>query len=57
MPRLRSSGNGVQLRNGRMLFVLNVREAKEFFVRNYVMYSDDGGDTWMVSKNAARTFG
>ena len=47
-----SSGNGVQLRNGRMLFVLNVREAKEFFVRNYVMYSDDGGDTWIVSKNA-----
>lgn len=49
-----SSGNGVQLRNGRMLFVLNVRENSEWNVklfRNYVMYSDDGGDTWMVSKN------
>ena len=47
-----ASGNGVQLRNGRMLFVLNVRESKETFVRNYVMYSDDGGDTWNFSKNA-----
>ena len=49
-----SSGNGVQLRNGRMLFVLNVRENGEWnakLFRNYVMYSDDGGDTWMVSKN------
>ena len=49
-----SSGNGVQLRNGRMLFVLNVRENSEWnakLFRNYVMYSDDGGDTWMVSKN------
>ena len=49
-----SSGNGVQLRNGRMLFVLNVRENSEWnakLFRNYVMYSDDGGDTWNVSKN------
>ena len=50
-----ASGNGVQLRNGRMLFVLNVRESKEPFIRNYVMYSDDGGDTWNVSKNAPQS--
>ena len=50
-----ASGNGVQLRNGRMLFVLAVREAKENFAKNYVMYSDDGGDTWKVSKNAPRS--
>ena len=50
-----ASGNGVQLRNGRMLFVLNVRESKETFVRNYVMYSDDGGDTWNFSKNAPKS--
>ena len=50
-----ASGNGVQLRNGRMLFVLNVREATEFFIKNYVMYSDDGGDTWNVSKNAPQS--
>ena len=47
-----ASGNGVQLRNGRMLFVLAVRESK---VKNYVMYSDDGGDTWKVSKNAPQS--
>lgn len=47
-----ASGNGVQLRNGRMLFVLNVREGTDLFIKNYVMYSDDGGDTWKVSKNA-----
>ena len=46
-----ASGNGVQLRNGRMLFVLTVRESKDAKFRNYVMYSDDGGDTWNVSKN------
>ena len=50
-----ASGNGVQLRNGRMLFVLNVRESAETFARNYVMYSDDGGDTWNFSKNAPRS--
>ena len=50
-----ASGNGVQLRNGRMLFVLNVREATELFIKNYVMYSDDGGDTWNVSKNAPQS--
>ncbi len=50
-----ASGNGVQLRNGRMLFVLNVRESENPFIRNYVMYSDDGGDTWNVSKNAPQS--
>ncbi|TKZ25383.1 sialidase family protein, partial [Brachyspira catarrhinii] len=47
-----SSGNGVQLRNGRMLFVLTVRESANGIFKNYVMYSDDGGETWKVSKNA-----
>lgn len=50
-----SSGNGVQLSTGRILFVLNVREDSQWNVRlfrNYVMYSDDGGKTWQVSKNA-----
>ena len=50
-----ASGNGVQLRNGRMLFVLAVRESKVNFAKNYVMYSDDGGDTWKVSKNAPQS--
>lgn len=50
-----SSGNGIQLSTGRILFVLNVRESSQTAVttfRNYVMYSDDGGYTWQVSKNA-----
>lgn len=52
-----SSGNGVQLSTGRILFVLNVREDGQWNVklfRNYVMYSDDGGYTWNVSKNAPK---
>ena len=48
-----TSGNGVQLRNGRIMFVLNVRKsANNSPLYNYVMYSDDGGDTWNVSKEA-----
>ena len=48
-----TSGNGVQLRNGRMLFVLNVRKSKEASpLYNHVLYSDDGGATWNVSKGA-----
>ena len=50
-----SSGNGIQLSTGRILFVLNVRENSQWNVKlfkNYVMYSDDGGYTWSVSKNA-----
>lgn len=50
-----SSGNGIQLSTGRILFVLNVRESSQTAVksfRNYVLYSDDGGYTWEVSKGA-----
>lgn len=50
-----SSGNGIQLSTGRILFVLNVRENSSTAVasfKNYVLYSDDGGYTWNVSKNA-----
>ncbi len=50
-----SSGNGIQLSTGRILFVLNVRENNSTAVttfKNYCLYSDDGGYTWSVSKNA-----
>lgn len=50
-----SSGNGIQLSTGRILVVMNVREDSQWNVklfRNYVLYSDDGGTTWQVSKNA-----
>ena len=43
-----TSGNGIQLRNGRIMFVLVVRETNSKFVKNYVMYSDDGGYNWKV---------
>ena len=46
-----TSGNGVQLRNGRIMFVLNVRKSdKASPLFNHVLYTDDGGATWNVSK-------
>lgn len=48
-----TSGNGVQLRNGRIMFVLNVRKSdKASPLFNHVLYTDDGGATWNVSKGA-----
>lgn len=48
-----TSGNGVQLRNGRIMFVLNVRKSdKASPLYNHVLYTDDGGATWNVSKGA-----
>ena len=48
-----TSGNGVQLRNGRIMFVLNVRKSdKASPLFNHVLYTDDGGKTWNVSKGA-----
>ena len=48
-----TSGNGVQLRNGRILFVLNVRKSDKVSpLFNHVLYTDDGGATWNVSKGA-----
>ena len=48
-----TSGNGVQLRNGRIMFVLNVRKSDKVSpLFNHVLYTDDGGATWNVSKGA-----
>ena len=55
-----SSGNGIQLSTGRIIFVINVRESKATTAntfKNYALYSDDGGNTWQVSKNAPTTTG
>ena len=55
-----SSGNGIQLSTGRILFVINVRESRATApntFKNYALYSDDGGNTWQVSKNAPTTTG
>ncbi|WP_432632103.1 sialidase family protein [Brachyspira sp.] len=53
-----TAGNGVQLKDGRMLFVLNVRPSSATSlqsIRNYALYSDDGGNSWKVSKTAPQT--
>ena len=54
-----SSGNGLQLRNGRIMFVINVRESSQKTAasfRNYVMYSDDGGHKWKVSRGSPKNY-
>lgn len=52
-----TSGNGLQLRNGRIMFVINVREtvsSNAASFRNYIMYSDDGGYKWKVSRGSPK---
>lgn len=49
-----TAGNGLQMRNGRIMFVLNVRESSQLMVQNYVMYSDDGGHKWKVSRGSPK---
>lgn len=52
-----SSGNGLQLRNGRIMFIINVRESASTLgesFRNYALYSDDGGYKWKVSRGSPK---
>ena len=49
-----TSGNGLQMRNGRIIFVLNVRQTTSAFVENYILYSDDGGYKWRVSRGSPK---
>lgn len=49
-----TSGNGLQMRNGRIIFVLNVRQTTSPFVENYILYSDDGGYKWRVSRGSPK---
>ena len=52
-----SSGNGLQLRNGRIMFIINVRESSSTSAtsfRNYALYSDDGGYKWKVSRGSPK---
>lgn len=54
------SGHAVQLRNGRLMFVIQVRTNHEnpyAPLSCYACFSDDGGDTWQTSQNAADTNG
>ena len=46
------SGHACQMRNGRLLFVIQVRPDTSSYgpLSCYACYSDDGGDTWHASK-------
>lgn len=50
------SGHGLCLKDGRLMFVLAIR-ATGVPLHNYAIYSDDGGDNWTLSTNAATTAG
>lgn len=51
-----TSGGALQLRSGRIIVVGVVRR-NGFGVSNFAVYTDDGGETWDVSINAACTSG
>ena len=57
------SGSGIQLQKGkhagRLMLVVAARNDESWggTMSNYAVYSDDGGVTWQVSKNAACTNG
>ena len=54
------SGHAVQLRSGRLMFVIQVRTNLNnpyAPLSCYACFSDDGGDTWQTSLNAADTNG
>lgn len=51
------SGHGLCLKDGRLMFVLAIRATSAIPLHNYAIYSDDGGDNWTLSTNAATTAG
>lgn len=48
-----ASGNGLSLPSGRLLFVFTVRENQSNNLSDYVIFTDDKGQTWQVSERAA----
>jgi hypothetical protein len=52
-----SSGSALQLRGGRIMAVLPVRENSTRAISNFVIYSDDDAKTWKVSSGRASTNG
>lgn len=48
-----ASGNGLRTSTGRLMFVVAVRETSAYSLNNYVVYSDDNGETWQLSQCAA----
>ncbi|MBR1514928.1 MAG: exo-alpha-sialidase [Bacteroidales bacterium] len=49
-----ASGNGLLTSKGRIMFVLAVRDTEEWAACNYVVYSDDNGETWQISGRASQ---
>ena len=48
------SGNGLLTSTGRIMFVVAIRESgSNYTLYNYVVYSDDNGETWNVSGRAS----
>ena len=52
-----TSGNAVQLKSGRLMAALPVRETTGRTISNFVLYSDDNAQTWKVSPNRASANG
>jgi hypothetical protein len=48
-----TSGAATQLRSGRLMAVLAARATSANVISNFVIYSDDGAQTWQVSTNRA----
>ena len=49
-----ASGNGLLTSTGRILFVAAVREGEAWSANDYVLYSDDNGETWHCSRRACK---
>ena len=49
-----ASGNGLMTSTGRIMFVLAVRDTEAWAACNYVVYSDDNGETWHISGRASQ---
>lgn len=49
-----ASGNGLLTSTGRIMFVAAVREGEAWSANDYVLYSDDNGDTWQCSQRACK---
>jgi hypothetical protein len=48
-----SSGSAIQMRSGRLIAAISVREDITRAVSNFIIYSDDNAITWKVSPNRA----
>ena len=49
-----ASGNGLLTSTGRIMFVAAVREGEAWSANDYVLYSDDNGETWQCSQRACK---